>query len=94
MYSPDRAIDPPPHWTDALLGHYVLIDCKPVAVESEQEINAIATYLRELADDDLSSLEVFDRWGHVQGEIDASGFTSMPQERDWDAVRKEMRDDV
>lgn len=92
MHSPDRVIDPPPHWTDALLGHYVLVDGQPVACESEQDINAIATYLRGIADDDLPSLDVFDRWGHVQGEIDASGFTSMPQERDWDAVWKEMRD--
>jgi hypothetical protein len=94
MYSPDRVIDPPPHWTDALLGHYVLINGQPVAVESEQEIYAIVTYLRALNDDDLPALDVFDRWGHVQGEIDASGFTSMPQERDWDAVRKEVRDDA
>jgi hypothetical protein len=82
MYSPDRVIDPPPHWTDALLGHYVLIDGQPVACESERDIHAIVTYLRELADDDLPALDVFDQMGHVRGEIDASGFTAMPSEED------------
>ena len=38
--------------------------------------------------------DLCDRHGHLVGEIDASGFTSIPQERDWDAVRKEMRDDA
>ena len=89
-----NAIDPPAHWADALLGHYVLIDGQPVACESEREIDAIAKHLRDLACDDLPSLDVFDRSGWVQGEIDASGFTPMPQGRDWDAVRKEMCDDV
>ena len=87
-------IDPPAHWTDALEGHYVLIDGQPVACESEREIDVIARYLRDLGDDDLPSLDVFDRSGWVQGEIDASGFTAIPQGRDWDAVRKEMQDDA
>ena len=71
-------IDPPTHWTDNLLGHYVLIDGQVVACESEREIDVIARYLRDLACDDLPSLDVFDRSGHAQGEIDASGFTPMP----------------
>jgi len=87
-------IDPPSHWTDALIGHYVLIDGQVVACESEREIDVIARWVRELACDNLPSLDVFDRAGHVQGEIDATGFTAMPQGRDWDAVRKEMRDEA
>jgi hypothetical protein len=86
---PELPIDPPAHWTDNLLGHYVLIDGQPVACESEREIDVIAKWVRELACDNLPSLDVFDKHGHVQGEIDASGFTSMPHERDWGAVRKE-----
>ena len=85
-------IDPPSHWTDALIGHYVLIDGQVVACESEREIDVIARWVRELACDNLPSLDVFDRSGWVQGEIDASGFTPMPQGRDWDVVRKEMQD--
>jgi len=87
-------IDPPAHWTDALLGHYVLIGGQPVACESEREIDVIARYLRDLACDDLPSLDVFDKVGHKVGEIDASGFTPMPYDHDWDAVWKEMRDDA
>jgi len=94
MYQPELQIDPPPHWTDALLGHYVLINGQPVACERERDIDAIVAYLRGIQDDSLCSLDVFDKHGHVQGEIDAGGFTATPQERDWDAERKERLDDA
>jgi hypothetical protein len=86
---PELPIDPPAHWTDNLLGHYVIFNGEVMACESEREIDIIARLVRDLACDNLPSVEVFDRNGHVQGEIDHAGFSSMPHERDWDLVRKE-----
>ena len=84
----------PEDWVDSMDGHYVMIDGQREYVENEFEVSVLAQWVRRLACDDLPSLDVFDKGGHVVGKIDASGFTSMPQERDWDAVGKEMRDDA
>ena len=82
----------PEDWVDAFDNHYVLIDGQREYVENEFEVSVLAQWVRRLACDDVPSLDVFDKNGHKVGEIDASGFTAMPQERDWDAVRKEMVD--
>jgi len=82
MYQSERAIDPPPHWTDNLLGHYVFLNGEVVACESEREIDIIARFVHDLADDNIPSVDVFDRRGIKRGEIDHSGFSAMPYDED------------
>jgi hypothetical protein len=84
----------PEDWVDTMDGHYVMIDGQREYVENEFEVSVLAQWVRRLACDDVPSLDVFDKNGHVVGEISASGFTPMPYDHDWDAVWKEMRDNA
>ena len=91
---PIEVIHLPEDWVDAMDNHYVIISGQREYVENECEVNMMALWIRRLGCDDLPSLDVFDKNGHVVGEISASGFTPMPYDHDWDAVWKEMGDNA
>lgn len=89
MHQPERSLDPPSHWTDNLIGHYVVHNGNEIACESEDDIDSIVKLIVELDDDDIPSFAVYNRRGKRVAEINRCGFEPEPDDYDWDAVRKE-----